>query len=54
MRYKKTPAELRREVAQFVRREANIAEGMGDPEGAGRLRDIAKDISRIRLTGDMA
>jgi hypothetical protein len=49
-RRKKTPAEIRREAVQRVRQEAVVVEGMGDPEGAGWLRDLAKHLERIRLT----
>lgn len=49
-RVRKSGDEIRKEVAAMIRREANIAFGMGDPEGAGRLWDIARDVSRVRLT----
>jgi len=42
--------EFRAEIVSDLRWEANVAEGMGDPEASGRLRDIAREISRKRLT----
>jgi hypothetical protein len=52
-RQRKTPAEIRAEAARAIRYEANCAESMGDPEGAGRLRDLAHEVSRLRLTRDV-
>ena len=52
MRRKRSPTEMRAVCARMVRREANCAESMGDPEGAGRLRDLAALIDKVRLTVD--
>lgn len=46
------PAEIRRIAAAMARADARECESDGDPEGAGRLRDLAARIDRIRLTSD--
>lgn len=49
-----SPAEIRSHAASLARREARCAEGDGDPEAAGRFRDLARQIDRMRLTADVA
>lgn len=49
-RARKTAAEVRAEAYRLVRAEAVEREKTGDPEGAGVLRDLARDIKAIRLT----
>lgn len=51
-RMKKSPDDIRREAAAMVRTWAREQERLGDAEGAGMLRDLALEISRIRLTKD--
>lgn len=49
---RKTPAEVRKQAALIARYWANEREQTGDLEGAGVLRDIAAEISKLRLTKD--
>ena len=52
MRIRKSPEEIRMQAARMAREWARESEDMGDPEGAGKLRDLAWGIERIRLTRD--
>lgn len=51
-RKRKTPAEVRKQAALIVAYWANERETTGDEEGAQIIRDIAKEISKLRLTYD--
>lgn len=53
MRQAKTLVDIRNEAAKMARASAREREDTGDPEGAGVLRDLAKEIETIRLTRDV-
>lgn len=50
VRRDRTAKEMRFAAARRARVAADDRERDGDPEGAGVLRDLAREISRIRLT----
>lgn len=47
---RKTAAEVRKQASLLVRYRANERELEGDPEGADILRDVAREILKLRLT----
>lgn len=51
-RVRKAPAAIRKQAASLARDHARDRENMGDPEGAGAMRDLAAAIGRIRLPED--
>lgn len=54
VRIRKTPAEVRKQAALIVAYWAEERESCGDEEGADVLRDISKEISKLRLTREVA
>lgn len=53
MRRPLTPIDIRNRAARLAREAAREREACGDPEGAGVIRDLANEISRIRTTEDV-
>lgn len=45
----KSPIRVRREASQLALEAARERESCGDPEGAAVIRDLAKDIGKIKL-----
>lgn len=53
MTRRRLPAhEIRRDAYRLALAAAYQRELAGDPEGAGAIRDLARDIRRLRLTED--
>jgi len=47
-----TPAEVRAAARRLALAAAAERRSCGDPEGEGVIRDLAREIDHIRLTGD--
>lgn len=52
-RLNKSSRTIREEAARLARLSAEVAYASGDTETAEQMRDLAKDIDRIRLTREI-